>query len=71
MKDLQRWRTSDGMDFISCVEHVMTATDPEPRPGINVTLEELDEILDRIIVISSFSSIDLRRKIIKKYTGLI
>ena len=39
MKDLQSWRTSDGMDFASCVEHVMAATDPEHRPGPNVTLE--------------------------------
>jgi len=54
MKDLQSWRTSDGMDFASCVEHVMAATDPEHRPSPNVTLEKLDEILDRIAATSSF-----------------
>jgi DNA ligase-4 len=67
MKDLQSWRTSDGMDFASCVEHVMAATDPEHRPGPNVTLEKLDEILDRITATSSFSSIDLRRRMKEKY----
>jgi DNA ligase-4 len=67
MKDLQSWRTSDGMDFASCVEHVIAATDPEHRPGPNVTLEELDEILDRIAATSSFSSIDLRRRMKEKY----
>jgi DNA ligase-4 len=67
MKDLQSWRTSDSMDFASCVEHVMAATDPEHRPSPNVTLEELDEIFDRIAAISSFSSIDLRRRMKEKY----
>jgi hypothetical protein len=59
------------MDFASCVKHVMTATDPKHRPGFNITLEELDEILDRITVISSFLSIDLKRKIKEKYAKLI
>jgi DNA ligase 4 len=71
MKDLQSWRTGDGMDFASCVKHVMAVTDPERRPGPNVTLEELDEILDRIAAISSFSSIDLRRRMKEKYAELI
>jgi DNA ligase-4 len=71
MKDLQSWRTSDGMDFASCVEYVMAATDFEHRPGPNVTLEELDEILDRIAAISSFLSIDLRRRMKEKYAELI
>jgi DNA ligase 4 len=68
MKDLQSWRTNDGIDFASCVKRVISATDPEPRPGPNVTLEKLNEILDRITATSSFSSIDLRKRMKKKYT---
>ncbi len=49
----------------------MVATDPEHKPGPNITLEELDEILDRITTISSFSSIDLRRRMKEKYVELI
>ena len=67
LKQLQNWRTRDGADFASCVERVMSATDSEPRPGSSVTLEELDEILDRIAATSSFSSVDLRERIEAKY----
>jgi len=67
MKDLQNWRISDGIDFISYVKYIIAVTDPEYRPGFNITLKKLVEILDRIIIISSFSCIDLRRKIKKKY----
>jgi len=71
MKDLRSWRTSDDIDFASCVERVMATTDPDPRPGPNVTLEDINKILDRVAAISSFSSIDLRRRVGKKYTELI
>jgi DNA ligase-4 len=46
----------------------MATTDPDPRPGPNVTLEDINEILDRVAATSSFSSIDLRRRVRKKYT---
>jgi len=49
----------------------MTATDPEHRSDSNITLEELDEILDRIATISSFLFIDLKRRIKEKYAKLI
>jgi hypothetical protein len=68
MKDLQSWRTSDGMGFTSCVKRVITATDANPRPDPGVTLEGINKILDRIAAISSFSSIDLKRRVSKKYT---
>jgi hypothetical protein len=55
------------MDFASCVKHIMAATDPEHRPDLNITLEKLDEILDRIAATLSFSSIDLRRRMKEKY----
>lgn len=51
----------------TCVEHIMLKTDAEPKLDPSVTLEELDEILDRIAATSSFSSVGLRRKIKMKY----
>jgi DNA ligase 4 len=67
LKDLQSWRASDDVDCASCVEHVMSITNSEPRPGPTVTLVEIDEILDRVAASSAFSSIDLREKIKEKY----
>ncbi len=46
----------------------MFVTDSETKPDPGVTLEELDEILDRITATSSFSSIDLRKSVEAKYT---
>lgn len=37
-KDLENWKASDGMDFASCVKHVMAVTDCEHRHGPDVTL---------------------------------
>jgi hypothetical protein len=45
MKDLQSWRNSDGIDFASCVERVMVATDCESRHGPNVILVSAVELL--------------------------
>ena len=66
-KALRNWRTKDSTDFASCVERVMSATDSEPRPCPSVTLEEIDETLDRIAATSPFSSIDLREMVAAKY----
>jgi DNA ligase 4 len=68
LKQLQGWRTRDGADFASCVEHLMSTTDAETRCGSSVTLEELDETLDRIATILSFSSIELRERMEAKYS---
>jgi DNA ligase 4 len=59
------------MDFASCVKYVISVTDLEHRPGPNVIFEKLDEILNRIVTISSFSFIDLRRRMKKEYVKLI
>jgi DNA ligase 4 len=59
--------TNYGMDFASCVERVMSATDSEPRHGPSATVEELDETLDRIAVTSSFSSVNLRKRIKERH----
>jgi DNA ligase 4 len=67
MTELRSWRTDNGVDFASCVKRVIAATDPGPRPGLTVTLKELDELLDRIAATSQSSSIDLRRRVREKY----
>ncbi|KAH7308931.1 hypothetical protein B0I35DRAFT_359966 [Stachybotrys elegans] len=67
MKNLQILKTSGGLDFASCVEHVMAKTDGEPRAGPEVTLEELDDILDQIAASSSFSLASLRQRVKKKH----
>lgn len=71
MKDLQNWRTKGNIDFASCVDRVMSATDIEPRPGPDVTLKEIDEVLDRIAATSSLSSVTLRERANEKYRGSI
>jgi DNA ligase-4 len=46
LKELRWWKQTNGVDFASAVEHVISATDSETRPGASVTLEEIDEVLD-------------------------
>uniref|UniRef100_A0A8H7NHL9 ATP-dependent DNA ligase family profile domain-containing protein n=1 Tax=Bionectria ochroleuca TaxID=29856 RepID=A0A8H7NHL9_BIOOC len=67
MSELQRWKANDGPDFASCVECVMVITDCEPRLGPNVTLSEIDEVLDQIAASSPFSSVALKERIKEKY----
>jgi DNA ligase-4 len=67
MSDLQRWKANDGPDFASCVERVMIISDCEPRLGPNVTLDEINEVLDQIAASSPFSSVALKERIEKKY----
>ena len=66
---MQSWKTSNSIDFAFCVKHVMAAIDSEHKPSL--ILEKFDEILDRIVATSSFSSIDLRRRMKENYAELI
>ena len=70
MKDLQRWKTDNGSDFASCVERVMAATDVEPRSGPGMTLDELDEIMDRVAALSPFSSANLKESVERIFSRL-
>jgi DNA ligase-4 len=67
MEGLQKWKTSGGLDFASSVERVMARTDCDSRVGPEVTLEELDDILDQIAALSPFSSVSLREKVNGKH----
>src|ERR1051326_3344307 len=60
---LRNWRTKNGSDFASCVERVISQTDAEPKPGPEVSLEDIDETLDQIAAASPFSSFDLRERV--------
>jgi hypothetical protein len=55
------------VDFVSYVKRVIAVTDPGPRPGLTIIFNKFDKFFDRIIIISQFLFIDLRKKIRKKY----
>jgi DNA ligase 4 len=59
-KELQQWRNRDGIDFASSVERVISATNSALQLDSSVTVDRIDEVLDRIAVRSSFSSPNLR-----------
>ena len=59
LKELLWWKQISGVDFASAVEHVISATDSEIRPSASVTLEEIDEVLDRAAAASPFSTVNL------------
>ena len=67
MKDLQRWKTDNGSDFASCVERVMVVTDCEPRSSPAMTLDELDDIINRVAALSPFSSMNLKEVVERKF----
>jgi DNA ligase 4 len=71
MKNLQNWKINNNINFASYIERVTTAIDPESKFNSNIILEKLDKILDRIIAISPFSFIDLKRRMEKRYIKLI
>jgi DNA ligase-4 len=67
MKDLQNWKINNNIDFVSYIKRVMAAINYESRYNPNIILEELNEILDQIAAISSFSSVSLKERIKEKY----
>jgi DNA ligase 4 len=71
LKELQQWRDSDGPGFASAVQRVMSATDAGPRSQRNVTVEEIDETLDRMASRSPFSSIELQENVKDDDSGRI
>ncbi len=55
---------------MSYVKRVMSIMDVETRHGLGVTLEELNETLDRVAALLPVLSIKLRQRIEAKYTEL-
>jgi hypothetical protein len=52
-------RNSDGADLASTMERVQSATYSEAGLGPSMTLQEIDEMLDRLGAASPFSSVNL------------
>ncbi|KAF5132935.1 DNA ligase 4 [Metarhizium anisopliae] len=63
LKELQRWRTSNGPDLATCAERLMAVTDCEHKGIPRVSLRELDDILDRVADLAPFSSADMRQRV--------
>lgn len=70
MVALQSLQSSGQLDFAASVERVMAITDCEPRVGSELSLEEIDDTLDQVAVLSSFSSANLREAVREKYGHL-
>ena len=63
LKHLNSWQDKDGADFPDCVEAVMAQTEfPEPGPGHEVTLEEINAALDELASRSPFSAPAIRHR---------
>lgn len=70
MVELQTLQSSGQLDFAASVERVTAITDCEPRVGPELTVEEIDNILDQVAALSSFSSANLREAVREKYGHL-
>ena len=54
----------DGLDIAKCVEKYLREAElPLPKPGTEVTLEEIDHVLDQIAASSRFSAPELRLRV--------
>ena len=62
MKELRNWRDTDGPDFATAVQRVLSAAEvcSAACPGVN--LIEIDQAMDRVASRSRFSSDDFRQK---------
>lgn len=63
LSQLNQWKERGGVDLASCVENVMRdAENPAVAATQEVTLEEIDNSLERIASRCKFSSAEVRRK---------
>lgn len=70
MENLRRLRT-EGLDLASSIERTMAVTDCEPRVGLQLGLEQLNDIFDQIAASSSFSSHSLRETVRAKHGSIV
>ncbi|KAF9891477.1 hypothetical protein FE257_003943 [Aspergillus nanangensis] len=61
-EELDRWRTSGGIDLGQCVENVMCQAENQIPPGEDVTVEEIDAVLGAIASRCRFSGPQVRRQ---------
>ncbi|KAL4894812.1 hypothetical protein BDV59DRAFT_212097 [Aspergillus ambiguus] len=60
--ELERWRTSGGVDLGQCVENVMRQAENHVLPGQEVTIEEIDTALHAVASRCRFSGPRVRRQ---------
>ncbi|KAB8234824.1 ATP dependent DNA ligase domain protein [Aspergillus alliaceus] len=61
-EELDRWRASGGIDLAQCVENVMRQAENHILEGQEVTVEEIDAVLNRVASRCRFSGPRLRRQ---------
>ncbi|KAB8225564.1 hypothetical protein BDV33DRAFT_230990 [Aspergillus novoparasiticus] len=61
-EELERWRVSGGIDLAQCVENVMRQAKNHIRKGQEVTIEEIDDALNRVASRCRFSGPRVRRQ---------
>ena len=61
--ELRRLQGHEGMDFASAVQQVLSATDDISRPHPSISIEQVDQALDRLASTCSFSSSKLRESV--------
>lgn len=62
LKDLSQWQVSGKGDLGECVENVMSQAENQILPGQEVTVEEIDNILQEVASRCRFSGPNVRRK---------
>ncbi|KAF1986569.1 hypothetical protein K402DRAFT_454217 [Aulographum hederae CBS 113979] len=61
-KDLQNYKTSGRGDLGVCLENVLKQSDSEPKPGIALTVEDVDSALQNVASQCRFSSKEVRSR---------
>ncbi|RAO68619.1 uncharacterized protein BHQ10_004631 [Talaromyces amestolkiae] len=62
LKDLSQWQVSGNGDLGECVENVMSQAENQILPGQEVTVEEIDNVLQEVASRCQFSGPAVRRK---------
>jgi DNA ligase-4 len=71
VSELRRLQGHGGTDFASAAQQVLSATDDFSNPPRSLTLEEVDQTLDRMASLCSFSSSKLRESVKISYADAI
>lgn len=61
-EELERWRVAGGIDLGQCVEDVMRQAEGDSKKGQDVTIEEIDDALNKIASRCRFSGARVRRQ---------
>ncbi|KAK4205380.1 hypothetical protein QBC40DRAFT_302687 [Triangularia verruculosa] len=64
----RKWKINNRSDFISYIERVIAIIDYELRSGLGRTLDELNDIINRVTTLSLFLSINLKKSVKRKFS---